>query len=66
MDFTKQINYKPYEYGRIVLSLTPEKAKEMYENDLSEMIEFFDAYGLDADKARTATDEIWKRHISDR
>ena len=63
LKFTDNINYKPYEYSNHVISLTPEKATEMFEKDLSEMIAFFDAYGLDADKAKAATEEIWRKHI---
>lgn len=57
------INYKPYEHGSGVVSLSPCKAKEMYEKDLAEMIEFFECYGLDAEKARQGTELIWAKHI---
>lgn len=63
MNFTSTINYKPYEYGNHVITLTPEKANEMFKKDLEEMISFFAAYGLDEEKARAATIQIWKKHI---
>ena len=63
MKFTDTVNYRPYEYSNHVISLSPEKANEMFEKDLVEMIAFFDAYGLNTAKAKEATEQIWRRHI---
>ena len=66
MDFLTRnatVNYKPYEHSNKVDALSPEKAQEMFNKDLADMIEFFASYGLDEEKAKAATEQIWKKHL---
>lgn len=56
------INYRPYEAGRVVESIPFRKALQMFEKDIEEMKIFLNEYGLE-EKAVESTCKIWKNHI---
>lgn len=63
MKFSDSINYRPYEYGRLAITLSVEKANALYEREEQEFIDFFARYGLSDDKAKEAAKSVFKKHI---
>ena len=63
MYFNTSINYKPYENSPLVLTLSAEEANKKFIEDLKDMTDFFNSFGLDKEKAYNATKKIWKKHL---
>lgn len=63
MKFSDSINYRPYEYGRLVITLSAEEANALYKNAEQEFIEFFAEYGIPAGKAKEAAESVFRKHI---
>lgn len=56
------INYKPYEYGFQIQSISMRKAVEMVEKDIEEMKEFLKPYHLE-NKAQCAVYQNWRKKL---
>lgn len=56
------INYRPYEYGAYVETISVKEAVTRIERDIQQMTEFLRGYGIE-DKAKEATFSIWEKHL---
>ena len=63
MYFDTIINYKPYENSPLIITLSAEEANKKFIEDLKDMEEFFNGFGLDKEKAYNATKKIWEKHL---
>lgn len=58
------INYKPYEQGIFVETISFDTAIERFKKDLDEMKNFLNVYGIkEPDKIFDSVCRIWKSHI---
>ena len=56
------VNYKPYEYGNLIESISFMEAVEKFMQDFEEMKIFASSFGIE-NKAFEMTCSIWREHI---
>lgn len=58
------INYRPYECGSLIKTISVKQAVEMINKDIEEMIEIFDSFGLAKEQAIQGTFDVWKKRLA--